>query len=35
MQAVVGTFANINNPDVIEVGWKLCIPSRGDVLREN
>jgi peptide/nickel transport system substrate-binding protein len=24
------SFVALNNPDVIEVGWKLCIPSTGD-----
>jgi peptide/nickel transport system substrate-binding protein len=24
------TFVVLNNPDVIEVGWKLCIPSKAD-----
>jgi len=24
------SFANITNPDIIEVGWKLCVPSAAD-----
>jgi len=35
MQATDDTFANIINPDVIEVGWKLCIPSPDNGLGEN
>ena len=26
MQAGDDSFAQISNPDVIDVGWKLCIP---------
>jgi rhamnose transport system substrate-binding protein len=25
-----GDYASIDNPDVIEIGWKLCIPSAAD-----
>jgi branched-chain amino acid transport system substrate-binding protein len=28
--AVDDSYANITNPDLIEVGWKLCIPSSAD-----
>jgi branched-chain amino acid transport system substrate-binding protein len=28
--AVDDTYANIENPDLIEPGWKLCIPSNAD-----
>ncbi len=28
--AADSTFAKIENPDVIEIGWKLCIPSAAD-----
>jgi molybdate transport system substrate-binding protein len=28
--AVDATYAEITNPDVIEIGWKICIPSAAD-----
>lgn len=27
---VDGSYAQINNPDVIEIGWKLCVPAAAD-----
>jgi multiple sugar transport system substrate-binding protein len=30
MAAKDGSYATITDPNVIEVGWKLCIPSTGD-----
>ena len=35
MQATDDTFAHITNPDVIEVGWKLCVPGPDNGLGEN
>jgi rhodanese-related sulfurtransferase len=35
LRATDGTFANIVNPNVIEVGWKLCIPAPNGDLNEN
>jgi len=28
--AAGGDYAKIENPDLIEIGWKLCIPSAAD-----
>jgi hypothetical protein len=28
--AMMSSYAKIDNPDVIEVGWTLCIPSLAD-----
>lgn len=30
--AADNSYATIDNPDVIEIGWKLCIPSQADAL---